>query len=201
MEWEDPKYILDLPYLDGSFFARALIFPVSRKPDGGLIRLLTCAGTHIVQGDFVGSKSPLHKTPEEFTLAYDPVDSPDDHRLIRSAMAKGRSVYFCYGGRCTDVFDATSGSTYTLTRPEALSIVPDGSLSVDFTTRVWLNDVEDASKATISGQSVTANGTGELVIDYTPVYSVLLEWGEQLRGKNFMAETINLTEVLGGTFD
>ena len=203
-DWEDPLFLLTRPYLDGSLLSGPLFFTVQRTPSPGVISLPTGAGTNIIQGDFAGAKSPDTKVHYEFSLSFDPVDDQGDYRLIMAAIAKGRAVYFTAGHPVVDVYQAISGQTYVLTRPLALGIVPDVTLATDYATRIYLNDVLTPGAATVAGQGFTANNTGEIRIEYTPVHRVLIELSESILGKNHIALNVTLTEQVtagSGSFD
>ena len=200
-EWTDPVYLLDRPYLNGSFLSRQIPKPTQRKPVVGVIPLPTCAGTHVVQGDFAGAKSPNDKVEWEWTITFNPVDSQDDYELFMVAMAKGGPVYWTAGQPCVDTFNAVSGSTYKVSRPLADGIVPDGSLATDHAYKVYLDGVLTPSAASVSGQTVTAANTGEITIIYCPVHRVLLQMDEALTDTGVMGCQVTLTEIIVGPFD
>jgi len=107
----------------------------------------------------------------DFTGAWN-VWSKEFAETIRSAGAAGTVFYFSPLDRRTDRFDATSGETYKLTRPLARGIVP-WVTSLTHPDKILLDGVEDPSAATVSGQNVVANATGEIEVHYTPAYRVI----------------------------
>lgn len=201
MDWDAPKYLLDRPWLNGAFLSGPMLFPVSRSAGEGIILLPTEAGTHIAQVPYEGSKSPALKVAYEFQFAFNPVDDPDDFIAVKTAEATGAPVTWCSGHTCVDVFNATSGQTYTLTRRLANGVVTDPALPTDFATVVYLDGVIDPTAATVVGQTVTANDTGVIAVVYTPVHWVTVEVSESIPGKNRMALNVTLKEVVTGTFD
>src|SRR5678815_3128700 len=148
LKW-DTSFVFQHPWLDGAFMERVTC-PLSWDPETDLVVAKTHAGTHVAQRWIGGSKAPRSMKGRTFTLQALIWSEEDCYRLM-AVQSKGL-VQFSTGQRCVDVFEAVTGSSYLLRRPLASSVVTD----VDETshpTVVLLDDVVDATAATVTGQT------------------------------------------------
>jgi hypothetical protein len=172
LEW-NAEFLVGNPFFDQSALLRGYS-ALSWKESDVIFSLLTHAGTHILQKPYYGANRPLECPSFEFQASFE-AGSETDYFLIRRAKRRGAAVYFCPYLWTEEVFDATSGEDYYLTRPLADGIVT-GVTSTTHPLRIFLDDVEDngSPSATVSGQTVTAGATGILAIRYMPVFKVVV---------------------------
>lgn len=199
-----PRYLLPKPWFDGAFLEFALQANVSFKGDDATVTAKTMAGTTIMQRAYQGAKSPGNKSPNVFTM---PLlgDSQEEFEIFQRAQAGGEPVQFCAGFRFPDVFPfAVDGNTYTLTRPLAKSVIPDGPQFVwaNYAETVWLNGTLSPSSASASGQTLTAADSGKIAIHYTPIHWVRVkDVSAALPTVNGLAVTVILEELIRGDFE
>jgi hypothetical protein len=189
-------------YLDGTFFRdwpEVGTAPHTMTPSDGVFRLRMLDASDVVQRPFRGSKAPLKGDHRDFTQGF-LVDRQSDYIALERVQSKAGLVYFCAGWWLFESFDATTGSTYTLTRPLASAIVP-GVTSGTHPPTFYLNDVEDAAAASAAGQTLTALKTGRIGIWYMPVFRVVVE-GIQgaIDDVNDLRVTLTLAECVTGDF-
>jgi hypothetical protein len=189
-------------YLDGQFYRD---WPevegggLSVAASDGVILLETLARTHIVQVPYRGTAAPLVGDKREFGVRF-LVDREEDFIRFELSRQVGRLIYFCPGLWLADIFPATSGSVYSLTRPLASAVVP-GVTSITHPPRFYLDGVEDANAATVTGQSVLANDTGELAVWYMPAFRVvILGFGYEIADVNDLRVSTTLSEGVIGSF-
>lgn len=168
--WNNP-FLADPPYLDGHTLDAASwpgSLSWSRAP--GLVSVETLARTHVLQRPYLAA-GPYTRRAYSFTIAYQAVGW-DDFRVLERAEAKG-GVYFWPGLYAAETFAATAGSTYYIARPTPWGTVP-GVTSVTHPVTFYLDGVEDAASATLTGQSVGALKTGVLEVCYPAMFRVIV---------------------------
>lgn len=172
LHWPSPHYDPDTIYIDG-LMVETGIQGFSKKPSAStLFHMKSHANTSILQRLYFGPESPLRRDSYDFSLEFQ-VWLDTLIEKLRSISVRGSWFYFCPFDRQTDIFNATSGTAYKLTRPVARGIVT-GVTSATHPDLIYLDDTLDGTAATISGQTVTANDTGVIRVDYTPAYKVVL---------------------------
>lgn len=194
--WTVPHFDPDTVYINGLFVETGMQ-GFSKKPSGStLFHMKSHANTSILQRLYFGAEAPQRRESIDFALQFQ-VFADDLLDKLRSIQSKGSWFYFCPFDRQSDTFDATSGSTYKLTRPIASSVV-SGVTSVTHPEVIYLDDVVDGAAASVSGQTVTANDTGLLRVDYTPVYKVVLlgDISESVGEINEILVSLTLNEVV-----
>lgn len=194
--WPTPHYDPDTVYLDGLLVETGLQ-GISKKPSSGtLFHMKSHANTSILQRLYFGPEAPQRRDGITFSLEFQ-VFADDLAEKIRSVAVRSSWFYFTPFDRQTDIFDAVSGEAYKLTRPLARSIV-SGVTSVTHPDLVYLDDVLDGAAATVSGQTLTANSTGVIRIDYTPIYKVVLlgDIDERVGETNELLMSLTLEEVV-----
>lgn len=197
-QWDAPPFLLDNPWVNGEFLD-SKTEPFTKDPALGVNLLLSKAGTAILQKPYRGAKAPDAWNRVVFTFQM-MADYRDDFLRFRRAAAIGSPFWFTPGGRETDIFQAVTSSTYTLTRPLASSQVT-GVTEVTHPTVVLLDGVVDAAAATVVTQTVTALKTGQIEVQYTPVYWVaVMEAEEAVDQHNSMPFSVVLEELLQGSF-
>lgn len=190
-EFTDP-FIFDQMYLGGTWVPQR---PVHEEPAPGCWALPTLAGTHIFQRPYRGDTKPADYRKLSFSFVVD-AERDAAWRAVHLLKARCAPFYFSTGIRRTDVFAATSGTVYDLTSPLAAGIVP-GVTSVTHPTRVTLNGVDSPSSATVSGQTATANDTGEIGVEYTSVHLVYFsQFALVVNEHNAASLAITLEEIL-----
>lgn len=189
----DEPYLFDRIFLDGTFIPQWPGLKADAAPS--LFLLPTHGRTHIIQRPFAGSVKPKDYHALVFTVPTQAVDQASWYRLKR-AKAKGGAFWFAPGIRQVDVFPATNGAPFRLSRPLATGIVT-GITALTHPTIIFLDDEEDPSAATVSGQNVTANADGELAIEYSPAHRVVLtRFPETIEEHNKATATIVFEELL-----
>jgi hypothetical protein len=168
--WDDSFLQGEAAYLDGLRVPQVKGLEVAPQ-EGTLWGLRTHANTMIAQRLYHGPEAPKTRRGIDITGSWK-VFSKEFAEKLRSCAAAGAVFYFAPLDRRTDRFDAVSGETYKLTRPLARSIVPWVS-AVSHPDKILLDGVVDPTAATISGQNVVANDTGEIEVHYTPIYRVI----------------------------
>ena len=195
--WSKP-YLFDHFYVDDGFLVTASL-PIKVNPSTGVNLLVSRAGTATLQKPFRGSKAPDGYERLVFKISMK-ADSESDFYVFRRIKAKGAAVNFSPGMRMTDIFQATSGEVYTLSRPLASSVVP-GVNETTHPTTILLDGVSTPSAATVVGQAVTANSTGEIEVQYTPLFKVaVLSTSEQIAAFNDYPLEVELSELIQGVF-
>ncbi len=163
-------------FLRGALYSNGLTIALGQnefqavKQPSTLWAIATHANTHVTQKLYHGAEAPRLRQGFDFVGKMQ-VGAQDIADALRDAEVNG--TYFLYTplDRRTDIFDATNGNSYLLTRPLASSI-----LAVDESshpTEILLDGVVDPSAANVAGQSVAAQATGVITIRYTPIYRVL----------------------------
>lgn len=199
----DPAFVLPSSqvWLDGGFLAVAGKRPWDRDeaPVGTVLQMHD--GSNIVSVIYRGDKAPDAYDKRNISITALASDE-GDYWKIRKAKAKGTSIWYVDGIRVGDVFTATSGATYTLSRRRAKGLVT-GVDETDYPTRIYLDGVLDAGAATIGGdeQTVTANDDGEIEIQYTAAFSVfVIDLNERQAAHNQVEMALELEEVITGDF-
>lgn len=207
INWTPPFGHQGLPqdgsvYLGGKFYRdwpETGTAPHTMAPSDGVFVLETLARTHIVQRPYRGSKAPLKGDKREFTQGF-LVDREEDYINLEIAQADGEPVYFCAGWWVVDSFPATIGSTYTLTRPLASGVVA-GVTAGTHPSRFYLNGVEDADAATVSGQTLTALKAGRIAVWYMPAFRVVIQGlNAAIDDVNNLRVSMALAEIVTGDF-
>lgn len=176
-EWIDRAFIMDRPYVGGRFMDRGFPDALDWSEPSGVIVRQTLAGTARIWRPFSESKAPVDMQGVTATISeYELTEG--DFLHIQALRRKADVFYYADGRPVQDVFLGVSGGDeLRLPRPLASGIVT-GLDDTLFPTRVYLDGVEDASAASISGQVVTVNSAGdELRIEYTPAYVMILTTG------------------------
>ena len=188
----DPLYLFDDLWFNGVFIPN---IGLSMEDAPGVIPLRTAGGTVILQRPFRGSLKPKNYDSKTFSFTVRATDE-DAWYTLKEARATGGVFYFGSGVRQVDIFAATSGTTYRLSRPLASGIVT-GITSVTHPTVVKLNGSVSPSSATVTGQNVLANATGTIAIIYTPVHPVCFSRSsEVINAFNAADAQIQLEECL-----
>jgi hypothetical protein len=198
----DPQYQnpVDRPWFDGSYFDSATAAPVAWEPANNAIVLPNLAGGSIIQLLYTGSKAPSLQQAYPFDLHWT-VGVQADYERILAAKSRGTPVDFCAGFRVCDTFLATSGSTYTLSRPIANDVVTGITVGL-YPVRILLDGVDTPSAADVAVQTVTANNTGEITVFYTPLHRVLVaSLKHTYESFNRLEITCRLDEIISGVFD
>lgn len=170
LSWDDGFLQGEAAYLNGLRVPMMTAFDATPQ-EGTVWGLRTHANTMIGQRLYHGPEAPNLRRGVDFSGTWKVFSKTFAERL-RAAGASGDVFYFAPLDRRTDRFDAVSGETYKLTRPLARSIVPWVS-AVSHPDKILLDGVVDPTAATISGQNVVANDTGEIEVHYTPIYRVI----------------------------
>ena len=196
LHWETPHYNPDTAYIDG-FFVPTGMQGISKKPQAStLFHLKGHANNSILQCLYFGPEAPQRRDGIDFTLNFQ-VFLDDLLAKIRSIGSRGSWFYFCPFDRAADTFDAVSGETYKLVRPIARGVVA-GVTSTTHPEVIYLDGTVDPTAADVSGQNVTANSTGLITVDYTPVYKVVLlgDVTESVGEINEILVSMTLNEVV-----
>jgi hypothetical protein len=197
-EWDAPPFLLDYYWLDGAALS-AKSFPFAKTPALGVNVLVSRAGTGVLQKPYRGAKAPDAWTRYRFELEL-VADYRDDYLRFKTSAARGAPVWWSPGGQESDLFQSDGTSTYTLSRPLASSVVTGVNEST-YPTTVLLDGAVDAAAATVSGQTVTALKSGEIEVQYTPVYRVaVVEASEAIVQQNELGYVVSLEELVQGTF-
>jgi hypothetical protein len=168
--WPDdghPPFMVDEMYLNGTMLPW---HEVQEEPAPSCVASPTHGGTHQFWRPFRGALKPKDYSALAFSFDFQ-ADDYATWAALDEAKATCAPFYFTAGLRKTDTFPATSGTVYRLSRPLASGIVP-GVTSGTHPVVVKLNGVVDAGAATVAGQNATANDTGTISIEYTPVHLV-----------------------------
>lgn len=188
-------------YLNGRFYPVWLEEEsggIQWAPEDGVILLPTHGPNNIVHVPYRGSKAPLVGDKTVFTAAM-LADYQEDLEAIELARALGRPLVFCPGIWPTEAFPAVAGQDYLLSRPVAQGIVP-GITTVTHPHRIRLDGVLDETAATIGGQTVTANASGELSVKYLAAFKVVVQLAHSVPAGNQYELTVTLDEVISGDF-
>jgi len=200
----DPAFSLsatDQVWLDGGFLSIAGGRQTDWAEDVSHRVIIMHSGNGVVASGRRGDKAPdaYDRRSPVITLY---ANNESDYYKIRKLKADGTGFWFSDGVRVSDTFTATSAATYTLSRRRAKGVVT----AVDETshpTKVYFNGSLDGTKATIGAneQTVTANGTGEIEIRYTPVFwCIVSDIPESQQFHNRREITLALQEVPLGDF-
>lgn len=139
----------------------------------GLVVVPTESGKDIIQQYYRGATQPEDPGKRVFSTGFI-ADSEDDYFHYRRVKGRNEAISFFPGvPPQVDLFAATNGETYMLSRLPALGSVP-GVTEDDFPILIYLEGELDPSAADITGRTVTANATGELEVEYMPVYTVII---------------------------
>lgn len=192
--WTNPL-VNDPVYLDGRTFD-PLDGPssISWAQTSGLIITRTLAGTHVLQRPWVGTASPAGRDALTFSCAL-LIANEEDYRALQLAQAKAAAVYFCPFVRAMETFDATSGSSYTLSRPLATGVVT-GVTTVTHPSVILLSGAVSPGSGTVSGSTLSATATGQIGVEYTPVFRVVPRIAQEYAEPNGLVVTLEAEEVL-----
>lgn len=192
--WE-AQFFKGLPYLGGYELSRKFSEGLAWEESEGVFLLPTHGKTTIVQRPYIGSGRPLELEAIEFKVPRKAVDE-EDWFLVRRVKGKAASAYFVPYVWTEEVFEVTSGTDCTLGRRPAWGIAP-GVTSDTHPARYFLDDVEDPTAATITGQVLSPTVTGTLAVRYMPAFKVCVgALAHVVRGVNDLQTQIALTEVL-----
>lgn len=199
--WGTGITILPRPYLGGHFLEEG--FPDATSWDSPSLTVVreTHAGTHKVWIPFSEDKAPIGMAGVSLSIDAYRV-SEEDYRVLESLCRAAAVTTYADGRQVTDRFpNATSGQSLRLTRPLALGTVA-GITEEFFPTVKRLNGAVNAGAATISGQSVTVNTTGDLEVVYTPLYSVIIVGNRWSIGgyNDLQFDSFQMREVIQGSF-
>jgi len=192
--WTNPL-VNDPVYLDGRTFD-ALDGPsgISWSQTSGLIVVRTLAGTHVLLRPYYGTGAPTGRDALTFSMSFLIADE-DDYRAIQLACAKAASVYMCPFVRCLETFDATSGSSYSLSRPLATGIVT-GVTAVTHPSVILLAGAVSPGSGSVSGQTLSATATGQVGVEYTPVFRVVPRIAQEFSEPNGLVVALDCEEVI-----
>lgn len=203
----DPPYLFDQVWLDGAFLSPVTTgggIPPSEWAEVErpveLVRM--AAGNHVAVRPLRGAKAPAARSALRFSVPFDLDVQADAHRIER-AFHRASPVDFAYGLRVVDVFQATATNAYTLTRRRASASSLPGIDETSHPTVVELDEVETGSALTWTGaQTFTADQTGEIVVTYTPLFSVVFDplAYSIADGNALNLDTLNLLEAIAGDF-
>lgn len=192
--WTNP--LVNNPvYIDGRTFD-PLDGPssLSWSQTSGLIIVRTLAGTHVLLRPYHGSGSPTGRDALTFSTAF-LIANEDDYRALQLACAKAAAVNFCPFVRCLETFDATSGSSYSLSRPLAAGTVT-GVTTLTHPSVILLAGVESPGSGTVSGQTLSATATGQIGVEYTPYFRVVPRIAQEYAEPNGLVVTLDCEEVV-----
>jgi hypothetical protein len=194
----DIDFLRGSPYLDGSTY-ECLKVPGAftwRDVGGSMLARPAVAGNHLVQKVFRGARAGNERTSFEFGIKMYG-DVLEEYFGVKRSRARGAVVYFCPYVWTEEVFTAISGQTYTLARPWAGDVVP-GVTSSTHPISVFLDNTLSPSSVTFSGESFTANDTGEIAIRYMPAFRAIFtgEFQEDLADVNDINVSFSLSEVI-----
>lgn len=197
----DTYWMRAQPYLDGVKLDHfdPEYSPAWEEDSGGAILLPTHAGTHRMQSIYLGSSRALDYSPMRFSFGC-LIASEEDAFRIERAKRRGRRVVFAPWIWVEEVFAATDGGSYTLTRPVAYGIDTDVT-AVSYPIRAFLDDVSsDASVTLASGtlpQTFTAEDTGEIAVRYPPAFRVRISSLQRvMKTVNGLIYTVSLEEAV-----
>lgn len=200
-DWENRDFLLVPPWLGGQSLDQGFPEVTSWDEPSLVVVRETHAGVHKAWAPYSEPKAPIGMTGASMTIDAYRV-SEEDYRLLQSLSRSASITQYADGRQVTDRYpNATAGQSLLLTRPKALGTVP-GVNETDFPTVVRLDGTVNAGAATVTGQSVTVNTSGDLEIVYTPVYSVVIlgnRW--EIGGFNDLRfDSFQMVEVVQGDF-
>lgn len=174
--WED-RFLLDNPHLDGVDFTtpnETLPENIQWQPqeNEAVYVLTTKAKTHRVQQVALGSGAPIVRRAWNFQATLLAKVSEEYFRILRSAEA-GAVVNWVPFVWLEEKFNATSGSSYTLSRPVAWGISGNAN-DTNHPIRTFLANVE-GSHGSVTGQTFTAASTGVIAVRYLPAFKVIVD--------------------------
>jgi len=192
--WVNPL-VNDPVYLDGRAFD-PLDGPsgISWSQTSGLIIVRTLAGTHVLLRPYYGTGAPTGRDALTFSMSF-LIANEDDYRAVQLACAKAAAVNFCPFVRCLETFDATSGSSYSLSRPLATGIVTGVTTSTHPSVILLAGAVSPAS-GSVSGQTLTAAATGQIGVEYTPCFKVVPRISQEFAEPNGLVVSLDCEEVI-----
>ena len=174
------RFLKDLPHLDGIDFTtphETLPEDIQWEPQEEETSnvIPTKAKTHRVQTVALGTSAPIVRTSFRFSATLIANDENEYFRIWRASQrgATVNWVPFCW---TEEIFNATSGSTYKLSRPVAWGISSSAN-STNHPARIFLAAVEEPTPGdygTISGQTLTAATTGVITVRYVPAFKVVV---------------------------
>lgn len=180
-------------YLDGRSFS------LHNGPDGlqwsspmTAYMVQALDGTHRIIRPYIGTGAPDGRAPVSFSMEL-LVASESDYKTLMRAEARAATVWVCPLVRAVEVFQATSGETYRLSRPIARDIVP-GVDETEYKTIIELDGVENQAAASVSGRDVTAAASGTLVVESTPVFACLVKISHSYRAVNALVVSVSCDE-------
>lgn len=161
--------------------------------------LPTASGEHVIHSGIYDESAS--DAPSRFRVVL-PLLANDEEQYFRlkRARRRGAPVWFIPFVYDEDVFsNVVAAEVRKLTRPVAWGI--DASItSLLYPAKVFLNDVEDAGAATLSGtptQTVTFNDPGTVAVRYLCAFRVLIgAVSERVPVGNGLACEVTLEEVI-----
>lgn len=197
----DTQWMRAQPYLDGvaiDFFDPEYS-PTWQEDSGGAILLPTHAGTHRMQSIYLGESRALDFSPQTFNFGCLIATEEDAFRIER-AKRRGRRVVFAPWIWVEEVFAATDGQTYTLTRPVAYGIDADVT-AISYPVKAFLDDVSSDASITLAGgslpQTFTAEDTGEIAVRYPPAFRMRISSLQRvMKTVNGLVYTVSLEEAV-----
>lgn len=183
-------------YLGGRWYTGRVPRGFGRTPSAGATVLYTHAGTAKIHLPYLGTALATSQLRAyRFSFEWLAIDE-DDWFALKAASVSGFPLDFCPILWETDeIAPVASGSSYTLTRRAARSVIADIT-NVTHPDRFTL-DGAVGSHGSISGQTFTASATGSvLVADYVPVYRVVVgKFDDSIAQFNAMRAAVELVEA------
>lgn len=191
-------WLYEKPWMGTAFTQRKMfIFGFDAGLGSSLVQ--THSGNHSHVGIYRGTKAPDEYSRYIFNVTFRHREYAD-LTLLQRLYRSGNTFDFSVGIRTTDEFTATSGQTYTLSRPIAAGVVT-GITTSTHPHEILLNGSSNPSAASIATQTVTANNTGTITVTYTPLFSVkMTSFNTSFPGEGIMDTTFVLEESIEGDF-
>lgn len=193
------RFLYEKPWVGGAFTSKPMPTSITWTPRITQRLVEKHDGTHVRVGTYRGDKAPEQYSAYGFSFQwlhkYD-----EDWNRFEDLFAGGATFTFSIGIRAVDVFEATSGQTYTLSRPIAAGVVT-GVTTSTHPHEIFLDGASDPTAASIATQTVTANDTGTIKIRYTPLFTVeFAAFSTVVANTNRMLSSVSLVEAITGDF-
>lgn len=144
--------------------------PLAMGQPPGVVLVGMHDGSNVPFSPYRGADRPLAADARTFQMSL-LADDEADFYWMQALRSLGSGVYYCPGLPAVDAFQAVSGQTYQLTRPQAIGIWPAVTISTH-PPRFVLDGAAAPGAATVTGRTVSALATGQLQVWYMPMYTV-----------------------------
>lgn len=184
-------------YFGTRWFSGWVPLGFQRNPSLGATVIPTHASTHKVHLPFTGLVTPSQMRSYTFSFEW-LADSQQDWYDLKAASVSKRVIDFCPVLWEVDEFSpVVDEEEYRLSRRTARSVIA-AITSITHPDAFTLDGADAPSAATISGQTLTADASGTvLVARYVPVYRVVVSrFDEAIAEINDMRANVELTEVI-----